>query len=237
MLSMTQGYVTTLTQGHIFKVKVHTYPKYMSGHSSLLQSLIWIIFRTIVVHNPRLCHDLDLMSYLQGHCHYTIIQTPCPNHNTSLPCYILIILVFITILVHGPRVCHDLDTKTDLQGQGYSAHIPKIRVGPYLLTVGLDLDISHNYCSWPMASNDLDPMSYLQGQVRSAHIPKINVRAFCYVRYGYFTQFFFVHDPRVCHDLGQRSRPQFTFTQNPCMGHNSLLPCWIWINISHNCCP
>ena len=37
------------------------------GHNSSLPSWIWIIFHTIVVHDPGVCHDLDPRSYLQGH--------------------------------------------------------------------------------------------------------------------------------------------------------------------------
>ena len=39
------------------------------GHNFLLPWLIWIIFHTIIVHDPRLCHDLDSRSYLQGQGH------------------------------------------------------------------------------------------------------------------------------------------------------------------------
>ena len=41
------------------------------------------------------------------------------------------------------------------------------------------------------------------------------------------------HDLRVCHDLDPRSYPrlrsQYTYTQNPCPGHNSSVESWIWI--------
>ena len=36
------------------------------GHNSSLPCWIWIIFHTIVAHYPRVCHDFDPMSYLQG---------------------------------------------------------------------------------------------------------------------------------------------------------------------------
>ena len=50
LLSMTQGCVMTLTQGHISKVKVllHTYPKPYPGHNSSLSSWILIIYHTIL---------------------------------------------------------------------------------------------------------------------------------------------------------------------------------------------
>ena len=54
---------------------------------------------------------------------YTDTQNPCPGHNSSLPCWILI---FHTVVVHDPRGYHDLDPRSYRQGQGHSAHIPKI---------------------------------------------------------------------------------------------------------------
>ena len=39
-----------------------------------------------------------------------------------------------------------------------------------------------------------------------------------------------VHDLRVCHEvISPRSRSQCTYKQNPCTGHNSSVPSWIWI--------
>ena len=38
-------------------------------HYSLLSCWICIIFHTIVVHEPSVCHDLDTRSYLQGQGH------------------------------------------------------------------------------------------------------------------------------------------------------------------------
>ena len=92
------------------------------GHNFLTPCPIWIIFHTIIVHDPRMCHDLDPRSYLQGQGHWTHTQKLCPGHNSSLPCWIWII--FHTSVVHDPRVCHDLDPRSYFQGQGHSAHIP-----------------------------------------------------------------------------------------------------------------
>ena len=50
------------------KVTVHTYWKCLSGPYSSLPFWIWII-HTIVVHDPRVCHDLESRSYLQGLSH------------------------------------------------------------------------------------------------------------------------------------------------------------------------
>ena len=36
------------------------------GHNSSLLSWIWIIFHTIVVNDPRMCHDFYPRSYIQG---------------------------------------------------------------------------------------------------------------------------------------------------------------------------
>ena len=72
LLSMTQGCVMALTPDHISKVKVtvHIYRESVSGGLySSLPSWNWIIFYTIVVHDPRVCHDLAPRSYLRGHGH------------------------------------------------------------------------------------------------------------------------------------------------------------------------
>ena len=47
------------------------------GHNSSLQSWSWIIFHTIVVHYPRVCHDLGPRSYLQGQGHSAHIPKIC----------------------------------------------------------------------------------------------------------------------------------------------------------------
>ena len=39
------------------------------GHNVSLPYWIWIIFHTTVVHGPRVCHDLELRSFLQGQSH------------------------------------------------------------------------------------------------------------------------------------------------------------------------
>ena len=44
-----------------------------ADHNSSLPSWIWIIFHTIVVHDPGVCHDFDSRSYLQGQGHSTHI--------------------------------------------------------------------------------------------------------------------------------------------------------------------
>ena len=48
------------------------------GHNCSLLSWIWIIFYTIIVHNPRMCHDLDPGSYFQapGHIYHKSVCGP-----------------------------------------------------------------------------------------------------------------------------------------------------------------
>ena len=126
LLYMTQGCVMTMTYGHTSKVKVTviTYRTSVSGPHlfTLLPYLIWIIFHTTVVHDLRMCHDLDPRSRSQ----WSHIQNLCPGHNSSLPCCFWI--MFHTIVVHNSRMCHDLDLRSYLNGQGQSAHISKICV-------------------------------------------------------------------------------------------------------------
>ena len=85
------------------------------GHIFLRLCRIWIIFHTINVHDPRVCHDLDPRLYRQGHCAH-IPQNRCPGHNSSLPCWIWII--FHTIVVKDPRCVMALA----------QCHISKIKV-------------------------------------------------------------------------------------------------------------
>ena len=99
------------------------------GHIFLPLCRIWIIFHTTVVHDPRVCHDLDPRSYLQGqgHCAH-IHQNRCPGHTSLLPCSIWII--FHTIVVKYLRVCHDIGPRSHFEGQGHSTHIVQIFVRP-----------------------------------------------------------------------------------------------------------
>ena len=79
----------TLTQGYTSKVKVavHTYQNPCLVHNSSLPSLIWIIFHTTVVHDSRVCHDLDPKSYLWGQGHSAHIPKICVRAIT-LPCHV-----------------------------------------------------------------------------------------------------------------------------------------------------
>ena len=67
-----------LGQGH----SAHIPENRFQGHNSLLSSWILIILHTIVVHDPRGCHDLDPRSYLQVEGHSThITKIPCHTYN------------------------------------------------------------------------------------------------------------------------------------------------------------
>ena len=72
------------------------------GHNFVPICPIWMIFHTIVVHNTRVCHDLDPRSYLQG-----------KGHSAHIPKSVIWI-VFHAIVVHAPMLCHDLDPRSYL---------------------------------------------------------------------------------------------------------------------------
>ena len=103
----------------------------------------------------------------------------------------------------------------------------------------LDLDnYSHNCFPWPIGVSWPWPRSYLRGQGHSAHIPKIRIwdkTPYCYVGSGnYFKQLLSMTQRKVCRDLDRRSylqcQGQSAYNpKNQCPGHNSSLPCWIWI--------
>ena len=73
------------------------------GITALLPYLIWIIYFTIVVNDPRACYSPTLMSCLQGQGHSEHIARIHARAITALfPCWIWI---FYRIVVHDPRVC------------------------------------------------------------------------------------------------------------------------------------
>ena len=102
------------------------------GHNFLPPCSIWIIFHTIVVHDPRVCHDVNLpwpkVISPRSRSQCTNTQNLCPGHNFSLPCWIKII--FHRFLVYDQRVCHEIYPRSYLTvtGQGHSEQIPKICV-------------------------------------------------------------------------------------------------------------
>ena len=122
---MIKGVSWPLTQGPIYKVKVSAHIAKIhvwAINNSSLPCWIWIIFHTIVVHDPRLCHDLDPRSHLQiqgnSQCRHT--QYLClVIYNSSLPCWILV------IVVHDRKMCYDLQPRSYPQGQGHSTHNKK----------------------------------------------------------------------------------------------------------------
>ena len=102
------------------------------AHNFLLSCPNWIIFYTIVVHYPRLFHDLEPIKVISPRSRSlcTHNQNPYPGHNSSLPCPIWVI--FHTINVHDSRLCHDLKPRAYLQGQDHSQYITKIlAITPY----------------------------------------------------------------------------------------------------------
>ena len=205
-----------------------------TGHNSSLQSWIWIIFHTLIVHDPRVCLDLYPRSYLQGKDHSA----------------------------HIPQICAQSLTPHCHAGSGYFTQFcpwpkgvswpwPKVisRVSRSQCTYTENLRPGHNSSlqSWiwiifhtlivhdPRVCHDLYPRSYLQGKDHSAHIPQICVQSLtphCHAGSGYFTQFCpWPKDvswpwPKV---ISRVSRSQCTYTENLCPGHNSSLQSWIWI--------
>ena len=132
-------------------------------------------------------------------------------------------------------MCHDLDQRSYLKGQG--THTQNLCPGhnsslPFWIWIVFRTIFVHD----PRVCYDLDPKSYLQGQGHSANIPKIRVRAItpnCHVM-------MMLND--ISHNCCSwpksvpwpwpkviSPRPQCILTQNLCLGHNSSLPCWIWI--------
>ena len=71
--------------------RTHT-PNRCLSHNSSLPSWIWIMFHTVIVHDQRLCHDLDPMTHISK-VKVTLhtYPKPCPGYNSPLPCWILII--------------------------------------------------------------------------------------------------------------------------------------------------
>ena len=121
------------------------------SHNSSLWCWILIIFHTIIVHGPRVCHDLGSVTSPRSRSEYTLTHNLCLCGNSLSPCWIWI--KWYTINDHDPRMwrmCHGLESRSYLQGQGPSAYIPKIHVqaiSPYCHIGSCHLDDSiHNCC-------------------------------------------------------------------------------------------
>ena len=108
------------------------------------------IFLILPIHNPRICHDLELRSSFQGQASVHTYKKSYPGHiflllNLTLITFRTIIdlnprvchkilsprscwisIMFHTIGFHDPRVRHDLNPRYYLQGQGDNAYIEKI---------------------------------------------------------------------------------------------------------------
>ena len=72
------------------------------GHNSSLPCWVWIIFHTIVVHDLRMCHDLDPKSYLQGQGNSSHIPEICIR-TITLYCQIWLgwYLTYLLSMAHG----------------------------------------------------------------------------------------------------------------------------------------
>ena len=131
------------------------------------------LYFTIVVHDPRVCHDLDPRSHLQGQDHsmHAHVLKICVRAITPL-CQIGSGLYFT--IVHDPRVCHDLDPRSRSQCTylentcpGHKSSLPSWIWVTFPTLMVLD----------PRVCNDLDPRSYLLCQGHSVHVPKICAQA------------------------------------------------------------
>ena len=78
-----------------------------------------MIFITIVVNDPRVCHDLKPISYFQGQGLSEHIAKLRARGITALLPY-LIWIIYFTIVVNDPRACYSLTLMSCLQGQGHS---------------------------------------------------------------------------------------------------------------------
>ena len=74
LLYRTQRCVMTLNQGQC--QSTHT-QNLCPGKKSSVPCWSWILFHTIVVHDPKVCHDFKLRSYLQGQGHSAHIPQVC----------------------------------------------------------------------------------------------------------------------------------------------------------------
>ena len=109
LLSLTQGYPMTLTKGHNFEVKgtVHDSQNVHPCYNFLLPCWIWIKYQTIVVHDLRGCHDLDLRSCLQGQEHSVQKFSYYLGYNFSM-------VFFIRMIINTHVVCNRAGIKFQL---------------------------------------------------------------------------------------------------------------------------
>ena len=134
-------------------------------------------------------------------------------------------------------MCHDLDQRSYLQGQGHNAYIWQISVPAitfYSLAychVGFRYYLTQLLSIWVM---DIYPRSRSQYRQRLKSMPWPLLFTFMLDLESWIIFHTIVgHDQRVCHDLKPMSSVQgkghiaiCTYSQNSCLGYNSLLYVW-----------
>ena len=88
-----------------------------SNNDSLLPCWIGMIFPTICVHDPRVCHDLDIRSYLQGQGH--------SSHITEIHVRPITLYRHVGFWGYFTQLHHVFDSRSYCQGQGHSSYIEK----------------------------------------------------------------------------------------------------------------
>ena len=149
------------------------------GHNFLPSYPIWIIFHTIVVHYPRVCHDLDSRSYLQGQGHSAHILK------------ILVRVKLLTAMLDLGNISHNCCPWPKGVSWPWPWSWPKV-ISPRSRSQCI---YTENPCPssslpcwiWiifhtlivhdPSLCHDLDLRSYIKCQGHSEHIPNIHVRA------------------------------------------------------------
>ena len=104
---------------------------------------IWIIFHTIIVHDPRMCHDLNPRSFRQGH---SALIPKFRVRAISPHCHVG--SGYFTQLLSITQGCVITLTQGHTSKVKVTVHTyPNSVSGPLLLTAMLDLDnISHICC-------------------------------------------------------------------------------------------
>ena len=134
------------------------------GHNFLPSCLIWIIFRIIVVHDPKVCHDLDPRPYLQGQGQCTFIPK-----------------IRVQTILHQPKL--DLDNMWQrcvmILTKGHISEV-KVKVHIYWKSMSRHNSLLPNWM-WIIFFTlvvqdrrmcyDLDQRLYFIGQGHSLHIP------------------------------------------------------------------
>ena len=85
--------------------------------NSSLHNWIWMIFLTLIFHDPRVCHDLEPRSYLQVQGHNAHIPK---NHVRAITPH-----CHVGSWKYITQFYHDLDSGSYCQGQGHCLHITK----------------------------------------------------------------------------------------------------------------